>query len=53
MQRGRKPKCPHCGASRNIRKGSRKTETMGRRPLRLCKECGRKFTVQSSRLSFF
>ena len=45
MKRGRKPKCPFCGASHNIAKGKRLTVTLGPRPLRVCKNCGRKFTV--------
>jgi len=46
MQRGRKPKCPTCGAvGQSISKGVRKTATMGLRKLRVCKACGHKFTV--------
>lgn len=46
MQRGRKPKCPTCGAvGQSISKGVRKTATMGVRRLRVCKVCGHKFTV--------
>lgn len=45
MKRGRKPKCPFCGVSRNIAKGKRPTVTLGPRSLRVCKNCGRKFTV--------
>ena len=47
MKRGRKPKCPQCGASQNIAKGHRPTVTMGLRKLRFCKSCLRKFTVGS------
>ena len=36
--------CPWCGASSSIKKGFRKTKTMGKRRIRLCKTCGRKFT---------
>lgn len=44
-KRGRKPKCPYCGASRTVSKGVRRTVTLGDRPLRVCRSCGRKFTV--------
>jgi len=46
MPRGRRPKCPYCASTHNIRKGVRRTLTIGERPLRLCKACGRRFTVQ-------
>jgi len=45
MKRGRKPKCPYCGSSHTVRKGTRKTVTMGPRPLAFCRSCNRKFTV--------
>ena len=45
MKRGRKPRCPFCGSSQSISKGVRKTATMGKRKLRVCKGCKRKFTV--------
>lgn len=45
MKRGRKPKCPHCGSSANIAKGFRHTVTLGKRSLRRCKDCKRRFTV--------
>ena len=41
---GRPYTCPWCGASSTIKKGFRKTKTMGKRRIRLCKACGRKFT---------
>ena len=44
-KRGRKPKCIFCGSYRTNSKGSRVTSTLGRRPLRTCKDCHRKFTV--------
>jgi transposase-like protein len=44
-KRGRKQKCPYCGSFHTASKGSRRTVTMGNRPLRRCKDCGRKFTV--------
>ena len=36
--------CPYCGLSDSVAKGFRKTKTMGKRRIRLCKSCGRKFT---------
>jgi len=45
MKRGRKPKCPYCGSKESINKGVRETKTMGKRPLRICSKCRRKFTV--------
>ena len=36
-------KCPYCGSPRAIRRGWRKT-SYGRKPLRKCSRCGRKFT---------
>ena len=45
MKRGRKPRCPYCGAQSSISKGVRKTVSMGNRKLRVCRSCGRKFTV--------
>ena len=45
MKRGPKPRCPYCGSRLTIRKGCRVTRTIGRRPLALCRSCGRKFTV--------
>lgn len=41
---GRPYKCPFCGESRSIGKGYRGTKLLGRRKVRLCKACGRKFT---------
>ena len=41
---GRPYTCPWCGAPSSIKKGFRKTKTMGKRRIRLCKACGRKFT---------
>ena len=40
---GRPFKCP-CGASNSVGKGFRRTKTMGKRRIRLCKSCGQKFT---------
>jgi transposase-like protein len=47
MKRGRKPKCPYCGSSQTIHKGSRPTVTLGKRPLGVCKSCKRKFTIRT------
>lgn len=44
MKRGRPPVCIHCGSSNSRRKGLRKTKQLGVRQIRLCKDCGRKFT---------
>ena len=44
-KRGRKPKCIFCDSGHTISKGVRKTTTLGNRALRVCKDCGRKFTV--------
>lgn len=40
-------KCIHCSSHRTVCKGYRKTKTMGKRRLRLCKDCGRKFTPRN------
>ena len=39
-------RCPHCLSPNTISKGIRKTKTMGVRKLKLCKSCGRKFTLE-------
>ena len=46
MPRGRKPKCPYCTSTDNVRKGVRRTITLGDRSLRHCKSCQRRFTIQ-------
>ena len=46
---GRPYTCPWCGASSSIKKGFRKTKTIGKRRIRLCKACGRKFTPRHQR----
>ena len=43
---GRPFKCP-CGSTNSVSKGRRRTKTMGERRIRLCKECGRKFTPKN------
>jgi hypothetical protein len=48
MPRGRPAICPFCGG-RSINKGFRKTKTMGRRRIKLCKACGRKFTPKNQK----
>lgn len=45
-QRGRKPKCPYCRSARTIRKGVRRTVTLGDRALCFCRDCSRKFTLE-------
>ena len=49
MPRGRPAKCPYCGGS-SINKGFRKTKTMGKRRIKLCKDCRRKFTPKNQKL---
>ena len=44
MPRGRPIKCPYCYGTKTIAKGHRKTVTLGLRPLRKCRTCGRRFT---------
>ena len=45
MGKGRPAKCPHCSvAGRSIKKGYRYTKTIGKRSIRQCKACGRKYT---------
>ena len=46
MARGRPAKCPYCGGS-SINKGFRNTKTMGKRRIKLCKACRRKFTPKN------
>ena len=43
MNRGKPRACPYCGSG-SIKKGVRKTKTMGIRRIRQCKACRRKFT---------
>ena len=49
---GRPHICPWCEASgpSTIKKGFRKTKTMGNRGIRLCKACGRKFTPKNQKV---
>jgi len=49
MRRGRPPKCPYCKSTATVSKGYRKTATLGNRPLRRCKACGRRFTVNPAK----
>jgi len=47
---GRPYKCPYCGQEgRSVCKGYRRTKTMGKRHIRLCKACGRKFTPKNQK----
>ena len=48
MARGRPAKCPYCGGG-SINKGFRKTKTMGKRRIKLCKNCRRKFTPKNQK----
>jgi len=48
MQRGRPALCPYCGG-RSINKGFRLTKTMGKRRLKQCKTCRRKFTPKNQK----
>lgn len=43
-------KCPFCGDSTSVGKGYRRTKTMGKRRIRLCKACGRKFTPKNQQM---
>ena len=49
MPRGRPARCPYCGG-RSINKGFRLTKTMGKRRLKQCKVCRRKFTPKNQPL---
>ena len=50
MARGRPFKCPYgCGSTNTVSKGVRKTKTMGLHRIRLCKNCGRKFTPKNQK----
>ncbi len=50
MARGRPFKCPYgCDSANTVSKGVRKTKTMGLRRIRLCKNCGRKFTPKNQK----
>lgn len=40
------PECQSCGSNQLIRKGFRKTKTLGKRQIWRCKACGRKFTPE-------
>ncbi len=49
MVRGRPFKCPYecCDSTNTVSKGARTTKSMGVRKIRLCKDCGRKFTPKN------
>ncbi len=49
---GRPFKCPYCGSHHTVSKGTRSTKTMGKRKLRRCKGCHRKFTPKNQ-LSYY
>lgn len=40
-------KCPYCNSTDTRPKGHRETVTLGRRLLRICRSCKRRFTVKS------
>ena len=44
---GRPFKCPYCGSHQTVSKGVRLTKTMGKRKLRRCQRCKRKFTPRN------
>ena len=44
---GRPFKCPYCDSHQTVSKGVRLTKTMGKRKLRRCKICKRKFTPKN------
>ena len=44
---GRPFKCPYCDSHETVSKGFRLTKTMGKRKLRRCKGCKRKFTPRN------
>jgi len=52
MPEGRPPTCIHCGNTKSISKGVRKTKTIGIRRVRLCKDCGRRFTPRNQKQVF-
>lgn len=49
MTRGRPAKCIHCGSDRSISKGYRRTKALGVRRIRVCRDCGRKFTPRNQK----
>ncbi len=55
MALGRPFKCPYenCGSVNTVQKGVRKTRTMGKRKIRLCKDCGRRFTPKKQKRFLF
>ena len=51
MQRGRPAKCPYCDSHATRPKGWRQTATLGRRRIRKCRDCGRRFTLGRNALA--
>ena len=49
MPRGRPVKCVYCGSYRTANKGFRRTVSLGLRRLKKCRDCGRRFTVESKK----
>ncbi len=49
MPRGRPHSCPYCNSTKTICKGWRITKYQGKRRIKLCKSCGRKFTPKNQK----
>lgn len=49
MTRGRPPRCIHCRSTNSIAKGYRRTKYQGVRRIRVCRDCGRKFTPRNQK----
>jgi transcriptional regulator NrdR family protein len=49
MPRGRPHSCPYCNSTKTICKGWRITKYQGKRRIKLCKACGRKFTPKNQK----
>ena len=41
--------CPYCQSTDTTNKGYRKTKTQGKRRIKVCKGCGRKFTPKNQK----
>jgi len=49
MPRGRPAICPVCKSVRSTSKGTRVTKSLGKRRIRRCRDCGRKFTPRNQK----
>ena len=49
MPRGRPHSCPYCNSTKTICKGWRITKYQGKRRIKLCKSCSRKFTPKNQK----